>query len=469
MAAYLTFQRLSLIFFFSIMLQSCFYDTDDNPSFNSIFLSQTDPNNPYPFNGPQDPIDRIPYTEISDNRYCIELERWDIPNNRTDAVKTTENLQTAIDWAVSQGYGEICLPEGHYLIGKEGNDNYYEGIRLKSNMAFLLDQNAKIEMVPNDKWNYCAISIKNEAFVVISGGTILGDRDNHNYEPRSTDGSTVHDEGHLICIEGDTESVIVQNMVLGKANGDGVLIVGSGVGQEQRLRDIEITRNNFSDNRRQGVSIVGGLGILIENNEFHHTNGTAPEFGIDIEGAGRVNDSILIRGNYFHNNRGGDIVNTDGTNVIVENNILLQGNDSEYIDGPLVYWKNAAWTIRYNDITMRTESTNNWNGIIMYSNDNPKTVQDTTFIHRNRLNNCGMYMYKDSNLSITNNIITNGHLAFWQMNNLILKHNNVEHSNECWAYRFKDVTGTAEGNLYNSNNFNVPLQQNSAWSNCWIE
>ncbi len=469
MATYITLRRFSLLLFLNAMLWSCAYDSDDNPSFNRIILSDTDPNNPYPFDGPQSAIERIPYPEIPSNRYCIELARWDIPSNRSEPTKTTENLQSAIDWAIGQGYGEICLPEGHYLIGKEENDIYYGGIELSSNIAFLLDQNAVIEMVPNDKWNYCAIAIRNNAFVVVSGGTIIGDRDNHDNVPRASDGATAHDEGHLICIEGDSESVTIENMVLAKANGDGVLMVGSAAGQEQRLRDININRNNFSDNRRQGVSIVGGKNILIENNEFHHTNGTAPEFGIDIEGAGRINDSIVIRTNYFHNNRGGDVVNTDGKNVFVENNILLQGNDSEYLDGPLVYWKNASWTIRNNDITMRTVSVNNWNGIIMYSNDNAKINQDTTFIHNNTLNKCGMYMYKGADLSIKNNTMLEGHLAFSEMDNLILESNSVEHPNECWAYRFRQVSGTAEGNTYNSVLFDIPLQQNTPWNGCWIE
>ncbi|TYA71912.1 right-handed parallel beta-helix repeat-containing protein [Seonamhaeicola marinus] len=468
MATYCTFKKLVLFLILSIVVYSCAYDSDDNPSFNRIVLSDTDPNNPFPFNGPQPPIDRIPYPEINNNQYCIDVEEWDIPINRAEPEKTTRNLQAAIDWAVNQGYGIICVPEGHYLIGIEQSDIYYGGIELGSNIALMLDQNAVIEMTPNNRWNYCAIRINNQSNVVVSGGTIIGDRDNHEYTARN-DGSRAHDEGHLICIEGESQNVTVENMILGKANGDGVLIVGSGVGQDQMLTDININRNNFSDNRRQGVSIVGGRHILIENNEFHHTNGTAPEFGIDIEGAGRINDSIVIRTNYFHHNKGGDIVNTDGTDIIVENNILLQGQSNTYIDGPLVYWKNASWTIRNNNITMRTQSVNNWNGIIMYSNSSPKTNPDTTFVHNNTLNKCGMYMYNGADLSVRNNIMLEGHLAFSEMDNLILENNSVEHPDECWAYRFRQVSGTADGNNYNGTLIDIPLQQNAPWNGCWID
>ncbi|ALJ03982.1 hypothetical protein APS56_01910 [Pseudalgibacter alginicilyticus] len=448
---------------------SCLEDSDDSDIYVKTPLSATDSNNPNPFSGAMQAIDRMPYSEIPTSKYCIELERWDIPNNNSNPVKTTDNLQLAIDWAVSEGYGQICLPEGHYLIGKYGNDIYQGGLVLKSNMALLLDENAIIEMAPNNKWNYCAIAVRGQSHVVISGGTILGDRDNHENTPRESDGSTSHDEGHLICIEGESQFVTVENVILGKANGDGILMVGSPKTEsEQKLKNITIRRNNFSDNRRQGISLVGSSEVLIEDNEIHHTEGVSPQFGIDLEGAGRLNQNITIKNNYFHHNRGGDIVNTDGKNILFENNILTQGEDSEYIDGPIVYWKNADWTIRNNSITMRTVSVNNWNGIIMYSNANDKTNPATTYIYGNTLNNCGMYMYKGADLEIRDNIMANGHLAFKEMTNLTLKNNHVTHENTCWAYRFLEVSGTASGNTYNGEAFNIPLQPNTSWNGCWI-
>jgi parallel beta-helix repeat protein len=451
---------------------ACFNDSEDTvapelPVVNEN-LNLTDPNNPNPFSGVMEPTTSVPYSTISTRRYVIELERWEIANDRKNPVETTDNLQKAIDWAVDEGYGQIYLPEGHYLIGKYGNDIYQAGIELHSDMALLLDKNAIIEMAPNDKWNYCAIAIRRQINVVVSGGTILGDRDNHDYVPRS-DGATAHDEGHLICIENESTNITVVNVTLGKANGDGILIVGSGRESDtQNLRNVTIKRNNFSDNRRQGVSIVGGADILIEDNEIHHTSGTSPQFGVDLEGAGRINEDIIIRANYFHHNRGGDIVNTDGKNILVENNILLQGKDGEYLDGPLVYWKNADWTVRNNDITMISVSVNNWNGIIMYSNDNPKTNPATSYIYENTCNNCGFYMYKGADLEVRDNTLKNGHLAFQEMDNLILENNTVTHSNTCWAYRFLKVKGQASGNTYNGDAFDIPLQANTAWDGCWI-
>lgn len=412
-------------------------------------------------------LPELPYPEIPVASYTIELDRWDIPSNRTNADKTTANLQKAIDWAVGEGFGKIHLPKGHYLVGRYGNDIYQAGIAIRSNMAFLLDDEAIIEMVPNDKWNYCVLEVTAREHVLISGGTILGDRKNHTYTPRPKDGYTNHDEGHLICIQNESAEVTVEGVKLTKANGDGILLVGQK-GPGSSVKDIVIKNNEFDNNRRQGISIVGGERVLIENNEIHHTKGHSPQFGIDIESTIYKSEDITIRQNYFHDNRGGDFVNVDGKKVIFEKNILKQGDDSEYIDGPIVYRKNADMIVRENEITMRTMSVNNWNGIIMYSNNKPKTNPATTYIEGNILNNCGMYMYKGADLVVKNNTMKNGHLVFSKMNNLVVKNNDVTHPNKCWAYRFSKVKGSAGGNTYNGEAFDIPLRTDEPYNGCWI-
>jgi len=411
-----------------------------------------------PIEDGKEPISDLPYSEIPSKEYIIDLAHWDIPSNRKDPVKTTDNLQAAIDWAVGEGYGKIRLPKGHYLIGKYGHEVYQEGIKLKSNMAFLLDKDAIIEMAPNDKWNYAAIQVRNKQHVVISGGTVLGDRYNHKYTPRESDGRSDHDEGHLITIEGgECDYVTVDNIALGRANGDAILLV-------YEVNHINILNNNMFDTRRTGVGIVGAANVLIEGNEIHHTKGTVPQFGINIESMQYKTEDIVIRSNHFHHNRGGDFVNGDGRNVLFENNILEQGEGSEYIDGPLVYRKNTDLTIRNNEITMLSASVNTRLGILMYSNDNPKTNPATTYIYENTLNGCGMYMYKSADLKIYDNHLINGRMAFTDMENLTLENNKVEYPNVGMAFLIMRVSGSASGNTLNDEPFEIPLSS-EPWSN----
>ncbi|WP_197705651.1 right-handed parallel beta-helix repeat-containing protein [Labilibaculum antarcticum] len=250
-------------------------------------------------------------------------------------------------------------------------------------------------------------------------------------------------------------------MNLGEANGDAILLVGN-------VKDIHIRGNEMFDNSRQGVSIVGGKSIVIEENEIHHTQGTSPQFGIDIESRSYSSSDIEIRFNHFHHNRGGDIVNTDGRNVLIEDNILEQGEGNQYIDGPLVYWKNADLTIRANEITMLSVSVNNWNGIIMYSGDFEKTNPATTYIYNNIFHHCGVYMYKGADLNIHDNYMINGHVCFKEMTNLTLKDNKIETtSSDVWAYRFLQVSGSASGNKFNDVLYTIPLSS-EPWDGDWI-
>ena len=58
--------------------------------------------------------------------------------------------------------------------------------------------------------------------------------------------------------------------------------------------------------------MVGAHNVVIENNQIHHIEGSAPQFGIDIEGAGRTDRDILVFQNNFHHNAGGDFVTSTG-------------------------------------------------------------------------------------------------------------------------------------------------------------
>jgi len=409
--------------------------------------------------------------------YTIELARWAIPNNGAgDPEVNTDNIQAAIDWAVAEGYGTVRVPAGNYLIGKYGNPIYQAGIELRDGMTFELDDNALIQMAQNDKWNYCVVAVTGLENVIIRGGTIRGDRDNHIYTPRPSDGSTVHDEGHLICIQNESQYVLVENMTLTHANGDGILLVGQQ-GPGSSVKDITIRHNEFDNNRRQGISVVGAVRLLISNNEIHDTQGTPPQFGIDIESGIYNSQDIVIRRNLFYANGtidpsvvlgGGHIVNVDGKNVLMEYNTMEQRGIGSGTDGSIVYWKNADQTIRYNSIEVTELTVNLKVGIIGYSNTQPKTNPATTYIHDNLCDGCGFYMYQSADLDIRRNTLIDGYLAFRDFSNLTLIGNDVKSTiNSCWAFRFRNVLGQAAGNTYFDEAFDLPLSPSVPFERCW--
>jgi len=126
-------------------------------------------------------------------------------------------------------------------------------------------------------------------------------------------------------------------------------------------------------------------------------------------------------------------------------------------------------TVRYNEITMTSQSVNNWNGIIMYSSNTPKTNPATTFIYENICNGCGMYMYYGADLEIRDNLLFNGHIALKDFTNVTITNNRVIRSRAfCWPYRFLRVRGSASGNILDDRPFDIPLVPNADYTDCWI-
>ncbi|MBX2849267.1 MAG: right-handed parallel beta-helix repeat-containing protein [Acidiferrobacterales bacterium] len=403
---------------------------------------------------------KVAYPNISGNtEYIISTSEWDIPSNGTNAIKTTDNLQAAIDYASAQGYQRVVIPGGTYLVGKYGNDIYQSGLDLYSDTEYVLSNGATIEMISNNRWNYCVLRIQGQTDVTVSGGTIKGDRNTHVYTPRSTDGATAHDEGHGICVWGESQRVHIKGMRIHSLTGDGSLLLDS--------KDVRYTDNEIYNNRRQGVSVVGGVRVAIEDNEIHHIRGTAPQFGVDIEGAGREDRDIIIRDNYFHHNGGGDIVNTSGDNVYIINNVMNQGTegssfDVRYTDGPIVTWEKTNNVIVGNDITMYNGSYNGRLGFIQYSGGNDNNPE-ITYVHDNVCNNCGMYMYRAEGADIRNNKLYGYFLSLSHFTNVTLVDNLVTYSPDgpryCWSYRFNNVLGTASGNYIEDQPANIPLSE----------
>ena len=400
---------------------------------------------------PPAPMPEVQPPTTSEGEYLLVPADWDIATTGTDAAGTTQGLQEAIDWAHAEGYGVFSVPAGDYLVGREGNDIYWAGITLPSNMVFELLEGASITMDTNDRWNYCVIAIRGEQDVVIRGGTIAGDRETHVYE-----GGGAHDEGHAICIEGNSERVLVEDVELRDVTGDGVLIVGSGDAGNSCF-DITIRNNEIHHNRRQGVSIVGGVRVLIEGNEIHHIAGTSPQFGVDVESLDFRSADILIRDNNFHENAGGDLVNTDGTNLWFLDNICDQtGLTEPQTDGPIVHWGKSDNVIRRNTITVTVGSSNGRWGLIGYSRDDPDRPGRGTrngntapnYFEDNVFIDAGLHMARTESFVVRGNSLTGFGILGSRIDCLRLEANEVG-GEVGEPYKFREVSGEeTQDNLF---------------------
>jgi len=84
-------------------------------------------------------------------------------------------------------------------------------------------------------------------------------------------------------------------------------------------KNITIQNCDIGYNRRQGITVGASDGVYILNNKIHHTNGIAPESGIDIEPGFYPAINTYIKGNHFLKNTI-HMVFSYGGKATVENN-----------------------------------------------------------------------------------------------------------------------------------------------------
>ncbi len=411
---------------------------------------------------------------VHTKEHVIDLKQWQISNTGTDPVETRTKLNDAIKWAKDKGYDKIVIPPGTYLVGEATNDAYAGGIDLQGDMTLELSQGTVIKMAPTDRWNYCVINVNDHSNVTIRGGEVIGDRDKHDYGSPPD----AHDEGHAICVWTGVDRVLIENMKLHEVTGDGVLILGvkaNGTTAEKATTNVTIRNNEIFHNRRQGVSIVGGHNIVIEKNKIHDIGGTSPEFGIDIEGAGRSDKDVWIYQNDFHDNAGGDFVTSSGRNVWLEENTLIQCgvNDQgqfdpalpcllpKQVDGPIIIWKETDNVIINNKIRMSMPTVNGYWGILGYVSSKDQSPTRTNkvgnYIAGNTLYDAGIHMAHNMRYFVSNNTLNNGLILAYQLACTRLENNRINRTKK-EHYKLRNVAGVAHGNILNKSEGAIPSE-----------
>ncbi|WP_261302573.1 right-handed parallel beta-helix repeat-containing protein [Paenibacillus andongensis] len=169
---------------------------------------------------------------IGPRTYNLELSRWNVYNDGTHPIETTNGINKALQWSSEQGYQIFKVPTGKYLISKGNKPNDPQAqINMVSNMTFLLDDLAIIQKETNGYENYRTLYVGygvNNA--TIKGGTYQGDRETHTYSRKDTVGSAgTHEFGSGISAEG-AYNLTIDGVKTINFTGDGITIAGSIVG-----------------------------------------------------------------------------------------------------------------------------------------------------------------------------------------------------------------------------------------------
>ncbi|EEL48439.1 MULTISPECIES: right-handed parallel beta-helix repeat-containing protein [Bacillus cereus group] len=271
------------------------------------------------------------YKNSNSHGYLIELSRWGIIN---DGSKETEKeINNALQWAYDNGINRCILSSGTYLINAVGppNDLQAGGIKIPDNMTLDLWHDTVLKVKANDSYSYSCIYLYNKNNIKIRGGTIQGDRYHHDFSTAPT-GKLTHEWGRGINIIG-CSNITIDNMNIKECTGDAIDVLSIGLMNTQVYipsSNITIRNCTLDKSRRNNLSLEGCDGVLVENNVITNAgidDGTAPRFGIDIEGYGEgatdyvVPLNIVIKNNKFEGNVTTSICNFNGYNVIIEGNI----------------------------------------------------------------------------------------------------------------------------------------------------
>jgi hypothetical protein len=234
--------------------------------------------------------------------------------------ETNDNgrIQRALDASVG---GTCKIPSGTYDIYPLGVDSNHYGLSIPSNINIIMEQDTILKCLPQSTNKFTVMTIYNVENVTITGGQIIGDRYEHT--------GTIGEHGMGINIY-HSKNVTLDNVTLKDHWGDCIYIGGQTIdGSMPTPTKITIKNCVLDNSRRQGISSTICDGVVIENCRITNINGTAPEYGIDIE---TNNPSIpcknvVVKGCYFKGSTmGGFVIGSSAENVNVDN-CIFDGNN----------------------------------------------------------------------------------------------------------------------------------------------
>ncbi|WP_445384795.1 hypothetical protein ACT6NV_12585 [Robiginitalea sp. IMCC44478] len=300
--------------------------------------------------------------ELVETTFQFYPERWDItqgPTSDENSLVNRDNLNKVFKQV--QGLGgsifQIGTLDAYFNVNTPWASTRImaeESISIPSNFTLMMSNETNLRVQPSGFPAYTLLTVFEGSNITIKGGNLYGDRWEHDYSPfTDPNGNTrnSHEWGHLLTIAGG-KNILIEDITLSDATGDGFGVFGSAIrnaegihGSPENLSsDVTLRGAVINQARRNGMSILDGDGIIIENSVIKNTAlgknpegveyssaGTFPKYGVSFE-AYRVRESsgelkeynrienVILRNNNFSNNRQGDVVLYTCSNIIIENN-----------------------------------------------------------------------------------------------------------------------------------------------------
>ena len=220
--------------------------------------------------------------------------------NAADWKPTAEDASAALQGAIDSGAGIVRVPN----IGRPW---VVTPITLRGDLELIFEDGVEVEAKKGGFLGKldCLFKATDARNLVIRGeGTVVLRMHKRHYQMAAYKKSEWR---HGISLLG-CENVRVENLTVRETGGDGIYLSRSNT--LNGCRHVVI-RNVISDaNHRQGLSVIAGSDLLIENCVFKNTEGAAPEAGFDIEpnGDGQSAERITVRNCLSENNGGAGFI-----------------------------------------------------------------------------------------------------------------------------------------------------------------
>lgn len=169
----------------------------------------------------------------------------------------------------------VYVPAGVYDIYTDNSDVTKDRTIVlwgAKRIDIVLEDGAVIKGMPNDRKNYDVIGFVMCDDCTITGGKVMGDRDQHINKGGEW--------GHCISVYQST-NITISNMEICNGWGDGIWI--GDYSEKQGSSKITVKNCNIHNNRRNNISLTCAKNITIDSCKLNDANGTDPQFGIDIE------------------------------------------------------------------------------------------------------------------------------------------------------------------------------------------
>jgi hypothetical protein len=180
-------------------------------------------------------------------------------------VKDGSKDYTSYVQAAITKYPNVVFPAFPILVN-------YNGINIPSNRVITFQSGSEIRLKANSASNYTIFKIKNASNVTLYNPVIKGDRFTHT--------GTSGEWGMGIGIYGSS-NVKVYNANITNCWGDGIYI--GQYNSTINSKSILIKDSYLKSNRRDGITIIGVDGLVLDNLYSGYNNGTSPYCGINFE------------------------------------------------------------------------------------------------------------------------------------------------------------------------------------------